>query len=158
MEQRDKFEGVNSIKFYNHFRTDEDCYKYLSGIKWDGDSFVCKKCGNTHYCKGHLPYSRRCTRCKYDESPTAGTMFDKVKFFYVAIQIIGKYLLFLNCFVSNSYTISREYDDFRWSRSYQPITLMTGTEWLPTTGLPDKLLLVDTDAHFPHHSLLLQNI
>ena len=48
--------------------------------------------------------------------------------FYVAIQIIGKYLLFLNRFVSNSYTISREYDDFRGSRSCQPITLMTGTE------------------------------
>jgi len=46
--------------------------------------------------------------------------------FYVAIQIIGKYLLFLNRFVSNSYTISREYDDFRGSRSCQPITLMTG--------------------------------
>ena len=48
--------------------------------------------------------------------------------FYVAIQIIGKYLLFLNRFVSNSYTISREYDDFRGSRNCQPITLMTGTE------------------------------
>ena len=32
--------------------------------------------------------------------------------FYVAFQIIGKYLLFINCLISNSYTISREYDDF----------------------------------------------
>ena len=32
--------------------------------------------------------------------------------FYVAIQIIGKYLLFINCYISNSYTILREYDDF----------------------------------------------
>lgn len=94
MEQRNQFKGVNSIKFYSQFRTDEDCYKYLSGIKW-GDAFVCKKCGNTHYCKGHLPYSRRCTRCKYDESPTAGTMFDKVKFplliaFHIAFKISTK--------------------------------------------------------------------
>lgn len=92
MKPRDIFKGVNSIKFYNLFRSDEDCYQYISEIKWDGDSFVCKRCGNTHYCKGHLPYSRRCTRCKYDESPTSGTMFDKVKFslliaFHIAFKI-----------------------------------------------------------------------
>ena len=37
--------------------------------------------------------------------------------FYVAFQIIGKYLLFINCLLSNSYTISREYDVFRRSCS-----------------------------------------
>ena len=31
--------------------------------------------------------------------------------FYVAFQIIGKYLFLINCYISNSYTISREYDD-----------------------------------------------
>ena len=66
--------------------------------------------------------------------------------FYVAIQIIGKYLLFINCYISNSYTISREYDDFWGSRSRQPIMFVTGTMWLSTTDLPDKLLLVDTDS------------
>ena len=33
-------------------------------------------------------------------------------YFYVAFQIIGKYLLFINRSISNSYTISQEYDDF----------------------------------------------
>ena len=55
-------------------------------------------------------------------------LFLKLPNFYVAFQIIGEYLLFLNYFISNSYTILREYDDFRGSRSCQPITLMTGTE------------------------------
>ena len=32
--------------------------------------------------------------------------------FYVAFQIIGKYLLFINCLISNSYTISQDCDDF----------------------------------------------
>lgn len=120
MEQRDKFEGVNSIKFYNHFRTDEDCYKYLSGIKWDGDSFVCKKCGNTHYCKGHLPYSRRCTRCKYDESPTAGTMFDKVKFslliaFHIAFKISTKKKGMSSLELSEEYEIRQKTCwEFKW--------------------------------------------
>ena len=39
-----------------------------------------------------------------------------VHFFHVAFQIIGKYLLFINCLISNSYINSREYDDFRGSR------------------------------------------
>lgn len=92
MLERYQFRGVNSLRFYQHFVSEENCYEYLSGIKWEGDKYVCKKCGNTHYCKGRLPYSRRCTRCKYDESPTAGTMFDKCKFsillaFHMAFKI-----------------------------------------------------------------------
>lgn len=86
---------MNSLRFYQHFVSEETCYEYLSGIKWEGDKYVCKKCGNTHYCKGRLPYSRRCTRCKYDESTTSGTMFDKCKFsillaFHIAFKISTK--------------------------------------------------------------------
>ena len=95
MLERYQFRGVNSLRFYQHFVSEEVCYEYLSGIKWEGGQYVCKKCGNTHYCKGRLPYSRRCTRCKYDESPTAGTMFDKCKFsillaFHIAFKISTK--------------------------------------------------------------------
>ena len=73
------FKNTSLDSFNKSFQSDEDCYEYLAGIKWEGDSFVCKKCGNTHYCKGHLPFARRCTRCKHDESPTAGTIFDKMR-------------------------------------------------------------------------------
>ena len=86
---------MNSIKFHNRFRSDDDCYQYLAAIKWPDDQFVCKRCGNTSYCKGKRPYSRRCTRCKHDESVTAGTMFDKLKFplllaFHIAFKISTK--------------------------------------------------------------------
>ena len=95
MLERYQFRGVNSLRFYQHFVSEESSYEYLSGITWEGGQYVCKKCGNTHYCKGRLPYSRRCTRCKYDESPTAGTMFDKCKFsillaFHIAFKISTK--------------------------------------------------------------------
>lgn len=81
--------------FYKRFDSDDSCYSYLSEIKWSGNSYVCKKCGNTHYCKGRSPYSRRCTRCKYGESVTSGTMFDKCKFplllaFHIAFKICTK--------------------------------------------------------------------
>lgn len=94
MITRDAFIGVNSIKFYKRFQSDTDCYKYLADIKWQ-DGYTCKKCGSTNYCHGEKPFSRRCTRCKYDESPTTGTMFDKLKFplliaFHIAFKISTK--------------------------------------------------------------------
>ena len=93
--ERNIFKGVNSLMFYERFNSDDSCYNYLSEIKWSGNSYVCRKCGNTHYCKGRSPYSRRCTRCKYDESVTSGTMFDKCKFpillaFHIAFKICTK--------------------------------------------------------------------
>ena len=94
MNQRNQFLGVNSIKFHKAFSTDEDCYRYLSEIKWDKE-YQCKKCGHTKFYKGVKPSSRRCMKCKYDESPTAGTMFDKCKFplllaFHIAFKISTK--------------------------------------------------------------------
>lgn len=92
MEKRERFEGVNSIMFNRYFQNDEDCFRYLSEIKWGSDSpYKCKKCSHSKYGKGKKPYSRRCTRCNYDESPTAGTMFDKLKFsLLVAFHIVFK--------------------------------------------------------------------
>jgi hypothetical protein len=92
MDTRNKFEGVNSIKFNRFFQSDDDCYRYLSEIKWDvGHPYTCKKCGYLKYGKGKKPFSRRCTKCNYDESPTAGTMFDKLKFsLLIAFHIVFK--------------------------------------------------------------------
>lgn len=95
MEAKNKFVGVNSIKFNQRFRTDEDCLEYLASVKWEDKEFVCKKCGYHKYCKGVKPHSRRCIKCQYDESPTAGTMFDKCKFslllaFHIIFKIASK--------------------------------------------------------------------
>lgn len=92
--KRAKFVGVNSIKFNQQFKDDLSCYEYLASIKWDA-GYKCKKCGYEKYCEGRKPFSRRCIKCSYDESPTAGTMFDKCKFslliaFHVAFKISTK--------------------------------------------------------------------
>lgn len=90
MGRQNIFIGVNSITFNRTFQSDDYCYGYLSDIKWE-DGYICKKCGNTKYCKGVKPYSRRCIKCRYDESPTAGTMFDKCKFsLLTAFHIVFK--------------------------------------------------------------------
>jgi hypothetical protein len=50
----------------------------LADYKW-ADGFVCRKCGHDHYCAGKKPYSRRCTKCKTEESATAHTVFHRCR-------------------------------------------------------------------------------
>lgn len=68
------FKGIKPEKFYEAFSSAEQCYKFLADEKWK-HGYTCRKCGNNNYCEGKKPYSRRCTRCKHDESATAHTVF-----------------------------------------------------------------------------------
>ncbi len=73
------------------FISDEKCYEFLANLKWN-KGFTCRKCGNTNYCAGKTPFSRRCTKCKSEESPTSGTIFHNCKFpiskaFYIAYNV-----------------------------------------------------------------------
>jgi uncharacterized protein YnzC (UPF0291/DUF896 family) len=73
------------------FTNDTECFRFLAGIKWE-KGFTCRKCGNTNYCEGKAPFSRRCTRCKTEESASAGTIFHNCKFpvhkaFYIAYHV-----------------------------------------------------------------------
>jgi hypothetical protein len=56
--------------------SEEDCLKLLADQKWS-NGYACRKCGHTNYCKGKTLYSRRCTRCKHEESATAYTIFHR---------------------------------------------------------------------------------
>jgi transcription initiation factor IIE alpha subunit len=73
------------------FQSDEECYRFLAEVKWE-NGFKCRKCGNTNYCEGKTPFSRRCTKCKTEESASAGTIFHNCKFpvhkaFYIAYNV-----------------------------------------------------------------------
>ena len=60
------------------FESEEACLKLISEQKWAG-GYVCRKCGNLNYCKGKSLYSRRCTRCKHEESATSHTIFHRCR-------------------------------------------------------------------------------
>jgi hypothetical protein len=71
--------------------SDEKCLEFIASLKW-GEGFECRKCGNDNFCSGKTPYSRRCTKCKSEESATAGTIFHNCKFpvskaFYIAFHV-----------------------------------------------------------------------
>ena len=72
------FEGISIHDFRKQFSTDEDCISYLADLKW-GNGYKCVKCGHEGYYKGRQWFYRRCSKCMYDESVTAGTTFHKCK-------------------------------------------------------------------------------
>ncbi len=84
-------EKIASEELEQLFQSDEKCLEFLSRLKWE-EGFVCRKCGNENWCSGKTPYSRRCTRCKSEESAAAGTIFHNCKFpiskaFYIAWHV-----------------------------------------------------------------------
>ena len=82
---------IDETRLKELFDSDDKCYEFLAELKWT-DGFVCRKCGNTNSCPGKTPHSRRCTKCKTEESSAAGTIFHNCKFpiskaFYIAFNV-----------------------------------------------------------------------
>jgi len=85
---------ISEIQLDELFNNDEKCLEFLADLKWK-DGFTCRKCGNTNSCPGKAPHSRRCTKCKTEESATSGTIFHNCKFpvskaFYIAYNVCKK--------------------------------------------------------------------
>ena len=84
---------------YNEFRTlypdTLACYRFLETLKWE-KGFHCRKCSNEKFFPGAQKFARRCTKCGYNESITAYTVFHSVKFpiekaFYITyLAVSGK--------------------------------------------------------------------
>lgn len=82
------FGEITSTGFTNKFNTEEACLEHIAEAKWV-NGYVCRKCGHAHYCRGKTPFSRRCTRCKHEESATSQTIFHRCKIpLPLAFQIV----------------------------------------------------------------------
>ena len=69
-----------TVEEFNKIFPDKiSCYRFLDRLKW-GQGYLCSKCGNTKYTDGKTKYSRRCSKCGYDESITSNTVFHHIKF------------------------------------------------------------------------------
>jgi hypothetical protein len=79
LKARVMLKDVDFEEFSKIYPNENSCFRFLSELKWKG-GFVCKKCGYENFCEGQTEYSKRCTRCRYDESPTAYTIFQGIKF------------------------------------------------------------------------------
>ncbi|OIP02671.1 MAG: hypothetical protein AUJ98_00510 [Bacteroidetes bacterium CG2_30_33_31] len=72
------FDNINIEEIEDYLYSKEKCLKFVADEKWRA-GYTCQKCGNGNYCSGKKPYSRRCTRCKYEESATANTIFHRCR-------------------------------------------------------------------------------
>jgi len=70
--------AVDFEEFSRIYPDRETCFKFLSDLKWE-KGYTCRKCGNDHYGSGHLPYSRRCSKCGYEESVIAYTILQNTR-------------------------------------------------------------------------------
>lgn len=69
---------VTVEEFERKFRTDDDCYEFLAGIRWDDGRPACPRCQSRtlwQMVRGEF----RCGGCDYQFSLTAGTIFQDRK-------------------------------------------------------------------------------
>jgi hypothetical protein len=71
--------NLNFNEFTDIFDTKEHCLEILAAFKWK-DGYECQKCNNQKYHLNESNLARRCTKCGYNESPTAFTIFKGIKF------------------------------------------------------------------------------
>lgn len=69
---------VDFEEFSRIYPDKERCNLFLSDLKWK-HGYACRKCKNTQYYPGHIPYSRRCSKCSYEESVTAYSIFHNTR-------------------------------------------------------------------------------
>ena len=101
------FSTLNVFEFQRQFHDTNSCLEYLAKMKWK-NGYTCRKCGWKKFTKGYIPFSKRCQSCHYDETPTAHTMFHKLKFslpkaFYGVFRYCRKKGM-------SSYELSKEMD------------------------------------------------
>lgn len=82
---------VDFEEFSKIYPDKESCDAFLAELKWK-NGYSCKRCKNTHFYAGHAPYSRRCSKCDYEESVTSYTILHNTripinKAFYIIFLI-----------------------------------------------------------------------
>ncbi|MFC4870912.1 7TM diverse intracellular signaling domain-containing protein [Negadavirga shengliensis] len=96
---RESFQArlINKLLSYEEFKKifpdKSACCRHLEQFKWER-GFECRQCGNSKCSHGPKLFSRRCTKCGYIDSVTAGTIFHGVRFplekaFYIAYSVIS---------------------------------------------------------------------
>ena len=131
-----KFKGESIIDFFEKFKTDHDCLEYLASIKWK-DGFTCSKCNHDKFTIRKANFARDCNRCHHVESPTANTLFHKVKFgvrkaFGIAFEMSATTKSISASQIAKRYSISRP---TAWLFMHKVRKAMKSSESQPMEGI-----------------------
>lgn len=126
------------------FQDSAKTLRFIADIKWE-NGYTCRNCGHTNYCEGKSPASRRCTRCKKEESATAHTIFHNIKFpvnkaFYIAYNV---------CVLGNDFS-SYNYSD--------QLELNQMTCWKFRKRIQNCMLKVDKGENTKIQQILLMDV
>jgi two-component system, sensor histidine kinase LadS len=83
--------NINFVDFQKTFDSDQKIYRFIAELKWQNDTFKCKKCASETCQEGSQFLSKKCTVCRYEESVTANTLFHGIKFPIVKALYISLY-------------------------------------------------------------------
>ena len=111
-ERRFKNKRLSHEEFQELFPDQLSCLRYLEKQKWD-NGFVCKQCGNTTYSEGSKQFSKRCTKCGYNESVTSNTIFHSLKFDLTK----AFYLSYIISNFDDEFSIQQLADEIQMSRN-----------------------------------------
>ncbi|HBH25448.1 MAG TPA: receptor [Cytophagales bacterium] len=80
-------------EFTTVFPNEDTCLQQVAHMKWN-ENYACRRCENKKYSNGNKKYARRCTKCGYNESATAYTLFHGIKFplvkaFYILYVVLN---------------------------------------------------------------------
>lgn len=73
-----KQERMTLRQFQRLFQTEKACIDRLFKLRWP-NGYRCPRCGHTHYSFHSSRRLYQCSRCKYQVSVTAGTIFHKTR-------------------------------------------------------------------------------
>lgn len=129
------FKGISNESFEKYFKEEEDCFRYLSELKWDA-GYKCSKCGHALWWKGRKGFDRRCQRCNHNESPTSGTLFHALKFgllkaFRICFDLSVRKKGLSSCEIGRTYGIQQK-TAWYFKRNVQKA--MRSSEQYPITG------------------------
>lgn len=88
-------------EFQNVFKKDDSLLEILAEYKWS-IKYTCVRCGNKKYSEGQISFSRRCTKCGYQESPTTNTLFHRIKF-----PLVKAFYIYYDSMNENTYSLTR---------------------------------------------------
>ncbi len=71
--------SISFDDFIQIFPDQQGALKFMADHKWR-DNYSCKRCANSKFIEGSSPFSRRCSKCGYNETPTTDTVFHSLKF------------------------------------------------------------------------------
>ena len=129
------FKGESIIDFLDTFKTDKDCLKYLADTKWS-EGFKCSKCGHDKHTIRKINFARDCNRCHHVESPTANTIFHRVRFgvrkaFGIVFEMSATTKSMSSSQMAKRYSISRP---TAWLFMHKVRTAMKSSESQPIVG------------------------